>query len=628
MEIGAFFLAFLIVSVFALLVAPASVSPSQGDCCQPSSDGERPTSRDALFVLRASVGASPCEPCVCDADGSGSIAATDALTCLRASVGIERDLKCSCLTTTTTPTTTLPPAVPACTSVLIRSLPGSQVDTGWTGHGHDQALIEGAEVTFAIVGRCADEPSAACRTAEECPSGPCLPCDCDDPNDSVCNVAGPTGPGNCKHDLRECRTNADCGPGGDCSRMFGPPLPLIAAGVPACVATFFREDLAGTVDFVSGEGEAATFLRSRVYLGITSEKPCPRCGELRENPRVGQRFTCNGGPRDGAACTVEAVSPVFGGVSTHCPPAQTASVSGEGLAIRLHRITTARTQKTATMPCVVSGYCMDGEGTCSTNADCRRCTGDLAVCVTNADCAEEDRCAPAPEQPIACGMWCHCGFCDNDPSQPCFDDSECDEGEICTTGDTNSGMHDQPNTCADLVCGRSDPEQCCAPGDRGCAEHQETPLEGTCETKPYLSCSDRPGAPLFGECDRQDAGACVLERRSCFEHVIAREGEPSPKGLYCLADADPRRPCGGDEDCEAGGCTDDAAAPTVAALFCIPKTASPAINASAGLPGPGALFLKTAVVYCRCGDGEVGCDEECDDGNAAADDGCTACRNE
>jgi hypothetical protein len=47
-----------------------------------------------LFVLRAAVGSESCAACVCDADGSGSVNAVDALLVLRIAVGIAGDLEC------------------------------------------------------------------------------------------------------------------------------------------------------------------------------------------------------------------------------------------------------------------------------------------------------------------------------------------------------------------------------------------------------------------------------------------------------------------------------------------------------------------------------------------------------
>ena len=49
---------------------------------------------DALFMLRAAVGLDSCELCVCDVDGSGGVAATDALATLRLAVGQPIPLNC------------------------------------------------------------------------------------------------------------------------------------------------------------------------------------------------------------------------------------------------------------------------------------------------------------------------------------------------------------------------------------------------------------------------------------------------------------------------------------------------------------------------------------------------------
>jgi hypothetical protein len=53
------------------------------------------TTADALFVLRAAVNDSDCSRCRCDADGSGSVRATDALLILRFVVGQHANLFCT-----------------------------------------------------------------------------------------------------------------------------------------------------------------------------------------------------------------------------------------------------------------------------------------------------------------------------------------------------------------------------------------------------------------------------------------------------------------------------------------------------------------------------------------------------
>jgi hypothetical protein len=75
--------------------------PTGGACADPvaltvgrAANADQVTASDALFILGAAVGIQTCELCVCDADGSGGVAATDALVTLRAAVGQPVSLDC------------------------------------------------------------------------------------------------------------------------------------------------------------------------------------------------------------------------------------------------------------------------------------------------------------------------------------------------------------------------------------------------------------------------------------------------------------------------------------------------------------------------------------------------------
>lgn len=105
----------------------------------------------------------------------------------------------------------------------------------------------------------------------------------------------------------------------------------------------------------------------------------------------------------------------------------------------------------------------------------------------------------------------------------------------------------QANACIDAPC--SSAGDC--PGG---------PVDGTCGGAPHRSC--RPGSGR-AECEALAAGAgeCVARRRACFPDPIAATGTCSPD------------------------------APTYVAVFCAAATRAPAINASAGLPGPVRLVL-------------------------------------
>ncbi|HEY2774773.1 MAG TPA: hypothetical protein VGK20_12070 [Candidatus Binatia bacterium] len=67
---------------------------SGGRCGFPNSGGTTPTASDALFALKAAVGASNCNLCVCDVNSSGAVGASDALAILRTAVGIDTALDC------------------------------------------------------------------------------------------------------------------------------------------------------------------------------------------------------------------------------------------------------------------------------------------------------------------------------------------------------------------------------------------------------------------------------------------------------------------------------------------------------------------------------------------------------
>jgi hypothetical protein len=75
--------------------------PQPGACADPvaltagtSARGSLVTASDALFILNAAVGLVSCEPCICDVDGQGSVAASDALLALKKAVDELIELSC------------------------------------------------------------------------------------------------------------------------------------------------------------------------------------------------------------------------------------------------------------------------------------------------------------------------------------------------------------------------------------------------------------------------------------------------------------------------------------------------------------------------------------------------------
>jgi hypothetical protein len=87
-------------------LVPSPASAALGDCSQPSTNGPNPTATDCLYILQASVALVTCNPeCICAPKGSLPVAATDALICIRYSVGQPVVLDCPCASDTTTSTT-------------------------------------------------------------------------------------------------------------------------------------------------------------------------------------------------------------------------------------------------------------------------------------------------------------------------------------------------------------------------------------------------------------------------------------------------------------------------------------------------------------------------------------------
>ena len=615
--------------VFAgLAVSSTSALAAQGDCGQPQSNGSGPVATDCLFILNAAVAVTTCtEVCVCDVNGSGGNPnATDALVCLNVAVGVPGLLNCP------TPCGGGGGAPPkdSCSQGEFIAAAGSDLDAGWNGAGHNAAIVEGASIFIEVLRRCGGDGDP-CLVDADCTGETCdLTCDCDGA-DTECEITGPVGDKHCLVAMNQvCDIDADCPGGQTCEKFFGPPLPLSAEGTPTCITTYFQEDVTGTADTATGQGEAAAFLRSRVHLGIQTAKPCPRCGALAQDPAVGDAFTCDGGPRNGQACTVGAVSPDFGGTSFDCPPDATSNVSGVGLAINFASISTGTRTRDALIPCGGSlaalhpdnggAVCLDTFTACTSNNDCLRCTGSpTTACTSNTDCTGNGTCGAAPEHPISCGVYCHCGFCDGDPDQPCNEDGDCDPGETCAQAD-GASQQLQGNKCTDLTCGLGGPEQCCSSDTPNCGN--PTSKIGECTLAPYISCSNN------SDCSAQSAGTCTLANRPCFENRIERTGTPSPLGSYCIDDPAVGA-CDSNTDCAVGACVPETSEPTTVALFCIPATASASINAAGGIPGPGAIAFKSAIISYRCGNNVTEGNEQCDDGNNLNNDGCDEiCRSE
>jgi hypothetical protein len=88
---------FALLALALLLGAAAPAIAGKGDCSQPVSTGASPAASDCLFILRVAVGTTTCSPaCICAPLGALPTRTSDALLCLRRSVGQDVTLACPC----------------------------------------------------------------------------------------------------------------------------------------------------------------------------------------------------------------------------------------------------------------------------------------------------------------------------------------------------------------------------------------------------------------------------------------------------------------------------------------------------------------------------------------------------
>jgi hypothetical protein len=245
---------------------------------------------------------------------------------------------------------------------------GTDLDNGWAGPSQNLPIPAGTKLQMCLAS-------------------------CNDSTDPTCDATINTGTGTVN------------------GETFGPPLPVLVAGVPTCIVNEFQSPVfTGTANLETGAIDATIALHSHVYL-TDLEKVCPRCLAGR----------CDGGARAGAKCTVDGTVFVSGStaadktfaVSKDCPPADDARAGT--LEITLPLTTAASTLETqagakAQTPCVGQprpDTCGDGEcsaGACAGPQTCQRVGTD-----------------PSTGEPVCIdakgGVSEYC--CSNDPSRSC-----------------------------------------------------------------------------------------------------------------------------------------------------------------------------------------------------------------
>ncbi len=318
----------------------------------------------------------------------------------------------------------------------------ADLDTGWTGTAHDLKVQKGSTISGELS-------------------------NCDGVSDFDCDFFGNVG-SSCSADPGQaCLSDSDCSAGYCVISTFGPPLPLSAGGVPACIVNRFATDVTGTYNMQTGAASLFTRLSSVVHLGVQVSRPCPICDCGLPDPhncQIGDTGTCtdvSGSP----PCTVQGTGPL-GPTSNNCLPSASSNVSGGGLDIPFAPITTGTSTFPSNQPCDGSGF---------QDKSCW-CDGQ--------------------PQPSSCLTACDGGSNNNAP---------CDSDANCPGAPAGS--------CKPLcrqISGKAVGEGECVAG----------PIVQTCAGAPEIGCQTDSNCP-------SGKGPCQAKNQRCFLDPIVRIGTPS-----------------------------------------------------------------------------------------------------
>ena len=250
---------------------------------------------------------------------------------------------------------------------------GSDLDAGWTGAGHNFASADEWNLALGLSG-------------------------CNATGYPSCTVDGPKG------------------------ATFGPPLPLLAAGIPVClVSRFVDHGVSGRANVQTGSISVGVSVVADVYLTAATDV-CPRC----TGATVGDAGTCDSGTNEGAPCTVEGLATVFGApagddvypVSGACPPDPGTLAASVALGFPLFTGISALLGPSPCSPMdgppIPDDAC--GEGTC-TDGVCTDCAGTTPAgeCIARQGGIQQ-----------AC--------CSNDTTRPCFPTDPASDGRLERVG--------------------------------------------------------------------------------------------------------------------------------------------------------------------------------------------------
>lgn len=460
------------------------------------------------------------------------------------------------------------------------SAPARVLDTGWTGIAHRARVLTDETVTLAMTCAAPGRPCGTCPVSGPVPNplagnGQIANARCTTNSARGCLTDADCAPRQCLGGPNEglaCGADSDCPSGtcpalGACAFYFGSTLPLAAGGVATCVANYFDGPVTGTVNVESGEAATTAHVVSRVALGVAIDTPCPRCvndDAVNDSTHDG---TCDGGPRANLSCDANGTvpdRPDFGATSLDCPPSPGAVVASLPIDLGNATAPVAKTLTAASPAC-------SGPGESVNKCLCDTCNDAAAEpCASNADCP------PSGGNPGICGgRRCIGGA---NVGAPCTSSSACPGGGICA----RSGEPTKPSACLDDTSVVNRDLECTDPDGDGEGACTNGPLDQTCS---LASGHAQRGCTADDDCGGA-AETCGAALRRCF---LTGGGTFQPAGTS-----------DGTDTLVAVGMADapvrDASRPTLASVFCIAPTAAPAVNAVAGLPGPGRLVLEGSAV--------------------------------
>lgn len=309
-------------------------------------------------------------------------------------------------------------------------------DMGWTGAGHQIEPVDGWGPALGFDVDCGlptDNACALCDLTPNCDAGNCR---CENDNSDTCDE--PFGP-----DADDCS-------GADCLMFFSPPIPTFPGTLPICMTVSIDQPDTSLVSFSSGQLALDLELRQKLHLGPGVPEACPTC----------EAGLCDGGPRDGLACSIDA-STAHGDVSLDCPPEPAAELTAGGSVSQVS-LGTATTPLGFDLPC------------------------DPPNAILN----------------------CACSACELDATIACNSNSDCGISGPC------GGMHDgestRPNSCTGFVCTDT------GGGDGRCVGDEDLWCDGLVKGngEGYVGCfsdSDCLVIPGAGNCTQSIAKRCFLD---------------------------------------------------------------------------------------------------------------------